>query len=204
MLATLTACALGFVSGLRHALEPDHVTAVTTFVAGQKSVRASIRYAVAWGCGHAIMLLLAAGALALLRRELPPRVGDILELFVAASLVALGARGLFLAAKPAKKTAPSSGLPFIVGLVHGLAGSGALAALVASHVPSALFAVAFIAIYAVGAAVGMATLAGTMGWPLARVTRNARAMTVVIGGAAVASLALGIVWAAPIVMRLAS
>ena len=219
MLVTATACLLGFANGMRHALEPDHLAAVSTLVAGQRSAKASVRYAAAWGAGHAAMLVLAAGALALLRTELPERASDALELVVAAVLIALGIRGL-AQARAARRAAPAlaralapaphrhSRLPFLVGLVHGLAGSGALAALVAvdltSHVASPAFALAFIAIYAIGAAAGMATLAGALGWPLARLARAPRFVPMLVGASAVASLVVGVVWAAPILMRLAA
>jgi len=244
MLVTATACLLGFANGMRHALEPDHLAAVSTLVAGERSAKASVRYAAAWGAGHAAMLVLAAGALALLRTELPELASDGLELVVAAVLIGLGVRGLAQArsarrsehasdhasehagahaalvpAAEASRLRPSvaasavephahSRLPFLVGLVHGLAGSGALAALVAvdltSHVASPAFALAFIAIYAVGAAVGMATLAGVLGWPLARLARAPRFVPALVGVSAAASLVVGIVWAAPILIRLAA
>ena len=94
-------------------------------------------------------------------------------------------------------------LPFAVGLVHGLAGSGALAALVASHMTSPAFALSFITIYAVGAAAGMATLAGVLGWPLARLARAPRVVPVLVGLSASASLVVGVVWALPILLRFA-
>lgn len=231
MLVTVTACLLGFANGLRHALEPDHLAAVSTLVAGERSAKASVRYAAAWGAGHAAMLVLAGGALFLLRTELSLRVSDALELAVAVLLVALGVRGLRQAARAG---ASSSGatfthahgelqhahggvadhvhvsswtlarLPFVVGLVHGLAGSGALAALVAVHVGSAAFALSFIGIYAVGAAAGMAAIAGILGWPLARLARSPRVMPLLVGVSACASLVVGVVWATPILLRLAA
>jgi hypothetical protein len=93
-------------------------------------------------------------------------------------------------------------VPFVVGLVHGLAGSGALAALVASRLSSTAFALAFIALYALGAAIGMSVLAGVLGVPLARVARTPRGFGVVVGASALVSLVAGVVWAAPIVARL--
>lgn len=229
MMITATACLLGFANGMRHALEPDHLAAVSTLVAGERSAKASVRYAAAWGAGHAAMLVLAGGALALLRAEMTKGVSDALELVVAVILVALGVRGLGQAARAGRGGAAFdhkhgelthnhtgardhvhvskwtvARLPFVIGLVHGLAGSGALAALVASHVASPAFAMGFIAIYAVGAAAGMATLAGVLGWPLARLARSKRAVPILVGLSAAASLVVGIAWAAPILARLAS
>jgi hypothetical protein len=209
MLVTATACLLGFANGMRHALEPDHLAAVSTLVAGKRSATASVRYAAAWGAGHAAMLVIAGGALALLRTKLPDLVSDGLELVVAAVLIGLGVRGLAQAAHTQVHThvdgpKPLTRLPFFVGLVHGLAGSGALAAIVIAQLASPAVALGFIAIYAVGAAFGMATLAGVLGWPLARLARTPRLVPILVGLSAAASLIVGVVWAAPILMRLAA
>jgi len=234
MLVAATACLLGFANGMRHAFEPDHLAAVSTMVAGERSPRASVRFAAAWGAGHAATLLVAGGALALLRRDLPERASDGLELAVSVVLIVLGVRGVLAARQPratARRSMPGpvaahhhgaaehshpgvddhvhvsrwtlARLPFMVGLVHGLAGSGALAALVASHA-SAPFALAFIAIYGVGAMAGMAALAGLLGWPLARLAQAPRAVPVLLALSGVASLVVGVLWAAPILGRLAS
>jgi high-affinity nickel-transport protein len=229
MFLTASACLLGFANGMRHALEPDHLAAVSTLVAGERSATASVRYAAAWGAGHAAMLVVAGGALALLRRGLPESTRDGLELVVAVVLVALGVRGLAHAKQLGRGGAPVrhahgetahahggaadhvhvsrwtlARLPFVVGLVHGLAGSGALAVMVGASVPSPVFAVGAIVIYAVGAAVGMATLAGALGWPLARLARAPRAMPVLVAVSGTASLLVGVAWAAPIVLRMAA
>jgi hypothetical protein len=228
MIATLSACVLGFASGMRHALEPDHLAAVSTLVAGQGSPRASMRYAAAWGAGHAAMLVAVGGALLLLRTEMTERASDGLELVVSMVLVALGLRGLAHAARAGRSGAAFAHrhgevehahpgprdhvhvrgftlerLPFVVGLVHGVAGSGALAALVASRIPSTFFALSFIVLYALGAAAGMSVLAGVLGWPLARLARSRRALVWVVGASACASLVVGVLWAAPILARFA-
>lgn len=228
MFVALSACALGFASGVRHAFEPDHLAAVSALVAGERTPRASVRYAAAWGAGHASTLLLAGGALALLRTELSPIVTDALELVVAVLLVGLGVRGLMHAARAGGEGAPFSHshrghehthqgardhvhvsgwtlarLPFVVGLVHGLAGSGALAALVASRLSSAAFGISFIALYGLGAAAGMSALAGVLGWPLAKLARSRRGAVWVVGVSAIVSLAVGVIWAAPILARVA-
>ena len=227
MLAPLTFCVLGFANGVRHALEPDHLAAVSTLVADQRSARASVRYAAAWGAGHAAMLVLVGGALAVMEKQLPEAASDALELVVAVVLVALGVRGIAQAVRAGRGDVSSfshahgerahthagpvdhlhlrsvtlARLPFLVGLVHGLAGSGAMAALVASHVGSPASGVSFIAVYAFGAAAGMSALAGVLGWPLARLARSGRAFTAIVGVSALVSLGVGLAWGAPILAR---
>lgn len=231
MLAPLTLAALGFANGIRHALEPDHLAAVSTILAnraaGEQSPRASVRYAAAWGAGHAAMLVVVGGALALFQHEMSETVSEALELVVAFVLVALGMRGLVQASREGRARTPAfshthggvthehtgardhlhvsswtlARLPFLVGVVHGLAGSGALAALVAARSESKVFGVTFIVLYAVGAAFGMASLAGALGWPLARVARSARTARWLVATSAVVSIVVGVGWGAPIIAR---
>ena len=230
MFAALSACVLGFASGMRHALEPDHLAAVSSLVAsshGKRHPLSAARYALAWGAGHGTMLILAGGALALFRAQLPDAVSDGFELVVAIALVALGIRGLVQAARAGREgptvmhrhgdvahvhAGPGdhlhvnrftlARLPFAIGLLHGLAGSGALAALVVARTPSPVFGLSFIAVYAIGAALGMTALAGVLGVPLARFAKSQRAMTLVVGASATASLIVGLAWAAPILARI--
>jgi high-affinity nickel permease len=54
---------LGFLHGMRHALEPDHVAAVSTVLAEQRSGRATVGFALAWGAGHGLTLLVVGGLL---------------------------------------------------------------------------------------------------------------------------------------------
>jgi len=69
-MTVLFALLLGLLQGVRHAFEPDHVVAVSTMISEQRTVRARVAYAMAWGIGHATMLLLVGGLLMLLRTEL--------------------------------------------------------------------------------------------------------------------------------------
>jgi hypothetical protein len=204
IVVTLSACVLGVVSGVRHAVEPDHVAAVSTLIAEGKGPRASMRYAAAWGAGHGVMLVALAAPLAVLGASLPKRAADVFELLVAAVLVALGVRALVVAVRdPHEQASKTTRLAFAVGLVHGLAGSGVLAALVASRMASPVVAIVFIAIYALGAALGMSALAGVLGVPLVRLSRSRGAARVLVGISAALSLVVGALWAAPIVARLA-
>ena len=161
-----------------------------------------MRFGAFWGMGHALMLVAAGGALYLLERRLPDRVANAFELVVAAMLVALGARGIVRAlrgAAPLAAHARPARLPFVVGLVHGLAGSGALTALVLSKMPSSASGLLFIALYAAGSIAGMAVLAGALGVPLARLALGRRAVSWVVGISGAVSLVFGVVWAWPIV-----
>jgi hypothetical protein len=205
----------GLGQGLRHALEPDHVAAVSTVVAEQRGPRASATFAAAWGAGHALVLLLFGGALTLLRAELSESVAAVFELLVAVMLLVLGARGIVLAvaawrvprtpAAHTHRTAPFGlARPVAIGVVHGLAGSGALTALVLAQWPSPAQGLVFIALYGLGAMVGMAILAGIAGIPLARFVQSRRGVPIVLGASGAFSLVLGFVWGVPILAQLAA
>jgi hypothetical protein len=201
---------LGLLQGLRHAFEPDHVVAVSTMISEQRSARARVAYAAAWGVGHAAMLLAVGTLLMLLRTELPPRLGAVFEIAVSLVLIGLGLRALLHAIRGAREAhahrhseagsvsaAPQGWRslgPLAVGLVHGLAGSGALTALVVASLPSPLAGIAFMAIFGAGAALGMSILAGAAGPLLGRVIRTRWGMPAVLGATGSASFGLGVVW----------
>ncbi len=217
MLTTALGLLWGLAQGMRHALEPDHLAAVSTLLAERRSPRSAASYALAWGVGHAIVLLVFGGALLLVRGHVPPRVGASFELLVAAMLVVLGVRGLRLAfvrpggdpVEDAHHHGPHEhahsdhvhvrGLtlarrPLIVGSIHGLAGSGAIAALVIPGMRSTAAGLAYIALYGGGAALGMAMLAGVLGVPLAKLVQTPRGVPLLLGTTGALSLLFGLAW----------
>jgi cytochrome c biogenesis protein CcdA len=219
MWMTATGCVLGLAAGVRHALEPDHLAAVSTFVSSTKPQRTCIpvTYAAAWGAGHALVLVLVGAVLFGMRTSMPERLSDTFELFVAIMLVVLGVRGLRRAHARERKSpgehqalhmhdssGPAPGvLPFVVGLTHGLAGSGALAAAVAASQPSPGLGLLTIGLYGAGAALGMVGLATVVALSL-RTARGHRekVLSTVAFATSAASLVLGFVWGFPIVHRL--
>lgn len=86
--------ALGFALGIRHALDPDHVVAVTTIVSRQRKVRTAALIGAAWGAGHTLTILIVGGAIIIFNVALPPRLGLGLEAAVAVMLILLGAKKL--------------------------------------------------------------------------------------------------------------
>jgi ABC-type nickel/cobalt efflux system permease component RcnA len=86
----------GFVLGLKHATEADHLVAVSAIVSEQRSVWRSSVVGALWGLGHTAALFAAGVVLILLRVSIPERVGALLELAVALMIVFLGTRILFI------------------------------------------------------------------------------------------------------------
>ena len=198
----------GVVQGARHALEPDHVTAVATVMVEAPSPRRGIFYAACWGLGHAAMLLFVAGPLVVLRVELPDLLATILELCVGAMLVYLGVRGLretrkglhaHRSAHDDERATPlivRARRPFAIGIMHGLAGSGALAALIALGSPTIAAGLACLALYAFGTVIGMVALAAAAGPMLARAGRLPKVAPFIARAAAILSIVVGVAWVA--------
>lgn len=87
LIATL---GLGFVLGLKHALDADHIVAVSTIVSEHKSIFKSSLVGTFWGLGHTVSLFLIGLLVILLRLAIPPRVALWMEFGVAIMLVLLG------------------------------------------------------------------------------------------------------------------
>lgn len=127
-------------------------------------------------------------------------------------LIALGARavrGAWREASPHAHAAHRAGSgawralgPLAMGMVHGLAGSGALTALVVARLPSARVALLFMLLFGVGATLGMAVLAGASAVPLARLGRTRWGMPALLGATGGLSLLLGLTWIGPALARL--
>ncbi|MEO7111330.1 MAG: high-affinity nickel-transport family protein [Polyangiaceae bacterium] len=160
--------ALGFFLGIRHATDPDHVVAVTTILAREKRVSVAARIGVLWGVGHTFTILLVGGAIIVFGIVIPPRLGLTMEFSVAVMLVLLG--GLNLAgvfgAPSSHSRVSVAARPIAIGVVHGLAGSAAIALLVLAAVHTALAAIAYLAIFSLGTVMGMMLMTSALAYPL--------------------------------------
>ena len=202
----ITALAVGFVLGLRHALDPDHIVAVSTIVSECKSLRRSSLVGTFWGIGHTFSLLVVGLAVIALKLNLTERVAAWMEFAVAVMLVALGMKAVATALRGWKLHAHKHehggpphlhlhvhkpgeaedhqhrhilGLgtrPFLVGMVHGLAGSATLMILVVATIPSAVAGMIYIAVFGVGSVGGMLLMSGVISLPF---LLTARRLTVV-------------------------
>ncbi|MEQ1870098.1 MAG: urease accessory protein [Vicinamibacterales bacterium] len=215
-----TALFFGALSGFRHAFEPDHLAAVSTMVAERPGSWRAARLGAWWGVGHTAALAVVGGALALLDRALPARLEQIFEFGVAVMLLLLGVRALRRAWFPSHSDDGHgihvhlhSGLqphvhvgrhtymlrPLTIGLVHGLAGSGALTALVMSSLPTGGLRFIYTILFGLASTLGMAIVSGVAGLSIARLTHSRStllAMSVLTG---TLSIAVSVLWGWPIV-----
>ena len=171
--ALLGVLGLGFLLGMRHATDPDHVVAVTTIVAQQRSLLRAARTGILWGIGHTATILLVGGAIILLKVQLegiPPRLGLSLEFAVAVMLIVLG---LLTLAGGERRVADSTARPLTVGFVHGLAGSAAVATLPqVALIPDPRWAAGYLGVFGVGTIVGMLLITVSIAAPSLFATRR--------------------------------
>ena len=95
----MTSSGLGSLLGMRHALEPDHLAAVSTLVTGERNSYKAAFLGVCWGLGHTVALIAVGTVLVVLRAEMPAAVADGFEFCVALMLIGLGLRAIYLAAR---------------------------------------------------------------------------------------------------------
>ncbi len=86
---------LGFVLGMQHALEADHIAAVSSIAARRTNVGDIVRHGLTWGLGHTITLFLFAGAAIVLGHAIPEHLAQPLEAAVGVMLVGLGSHVLW-------------------------------------------------------------------------------------------------------------
>lgn len=87
--------ALGFLLGMRHATDADHLAAVATLATRSRSLGHTVLQGVAWGTGHTLTLMLFGGAVLVLGLVVPAQAAQALELAVGVMLVLLGAEALY-------------------------------------------------------------------------------------------------------------
>lgn len=222
--STASVLAFGLVLGLKHAVEADHLAAVTTIVSERKSILGASLVGGLWGMGHTLSLLVAGIAVILFHLRISEQTALALEFCVGLMLVALGANALrkllrggalhlhwhrhgkHIHAHPHvhdgvdEPDAPHthhglrlSARPFLVGMVHGLAGSAALMLLVLSTISSPLAGLLYVLVFGIGSVGGMMLMSALVGLPLRfTATRFARAHFVVRCLAGLFSLSFGL------------
>jgi len=188
---------LGFLIGLKHATEADHLAAVSTIVTERRSFWSSAIVGGIWGLGHTVSLLIVGIFVLLLNFKVSEQAERLLEFGVGVMLILLGLNvlrklvqgatlhfhthehGERIHAHPhlheaGRADAPDThhGLSFspralIVGMVHGLAGSAALMLLILPTIDSRPLALLYIIIFGIGSIAGMMLMSLLVGLPFA-------------------------------------
>lgn len=192
-ISTFSVLLIGFVLGLQHAVEADHLAAVSTIVSEKKSLFSASIVGGLWGLGHTISLFAVGVLVIVLKLQISPSTETKLEAGVGVMLVLLGlnaVRNLFSAEKihahshehgtrehihihthgdEPEQEPTHHGLSIrsvMIGMVHGLAGSAALMLLVVPTIASPYLALAYILIFGIGSIGGMMAMSFLIGLPM--------------------------------------
>lgn len=167
--------AFGFLLGIKHAIEPDHIIAVSTIASESKNIWRSSMAGVFWGIGHTLTLLIVSGVMLALKRQIPEIWAGSVEFLVGVMLVYLGISSIRSASKPQTlQHANDHQHPYthvsyykcmVIGMIHGLAGSAAMMMLTMATVNSVLQAVLYILVFGGGTVVGMLGFTTIIGAP---------------------------------------
>ncbi|HEX7089287.1 MAG TPA: sulfite exporter TauE/SafE family protein [Longimicrobiales bacterium] len=212
LLPLLTALLLGSV----HAIEADHVAAVSSFAVRRPRPGAAMLFGLRWALGHGGVVILLGMAFVLLGIELPEAAGHWLERLVGVGLVALGAWTLasartmhahlhthadgtthfHLHSHLTREDHHHGHAATAMGALHGLAGTAPVVALIPlAGLGSPVFAAGYLLLFAIGTAAGMAVFAMLAGWIAGRAAgRSARLARAIAWGTGVITVALGLVW----------
>jgi len=190
------ALSLGFVLGLRHALDSDHIVAVSTIVSEHKSFTRSSLVGTFWGLGHTASLFAVGVIILLLKISIPEHVKPWMEMPVALMLIALGVNATFRATRESRwrihkhvhshdqqsehvhvhlhnsdehnhehRLFRMGRRPFIVGLIHGFAGSAAVTLAALATVPTIALGLTWILVFGIGSIGGMLLMSATISLP---------------------------------------
>ena len=191
---------VGFIFGLRHAVESDHFAAVASLSTQSKGLKNAIKVGVVWGLGHTLTLFIVAGTILMMDATVPANISSALEWVVGVMLVILGVdvirravrsrihfhththndgvRHFHAHSHKGEKGPHDAQLhyhshtkkfplrAFLVGLIHGLAGSAALVLLTVNSAASKLTGLGYILIFGAGSIIGMGVLSLIIAIPL--------------------------------------
>ena len=195
----LTLLGLGFVLGMRHALEADHAAAVASLATQHRTIFQTMKQGIVWGLGHTVTLFIFGSIVLIIGVVIPERFAEALECAVGFMLVWLGLdvfrrmrkERLHFHLHQHPHTAPHfhahshapnmphteeahhhdhpEGFPyraFMIGLMHGMAGSAALILLTLNTAMSPSIAISYMVIFGIGSILGMGLLSAVIAIPL--------------------------------------
>ncbi len=213
----LTALFFGFLLGIKHALDADHVVAVTTIVSRSSSLLRSTLVGLSWGIGHTFTLFAVGFLVLVFKLTIPDKMALSMEFVVGIFLVLLGVPLVkqLLASRShvhvhqhedkrhlhghSHDDTPEHDhrhirRPLLMGMVHGLAGSGALTILVLGAMSSVAQGLVFLLVFGVGSILGMMLFSGLIGLPFKFTAKRSQRLNLWIRGVAgLISVVLGFV-----------
>jgi hypothetical protein len=194
----VVALAIAFLLGLRHASDPDHLVAVTSLVAADDGdTRAAARLGAWWGLGHAAALIALGIPLIAFKTELPGWLESGAEKAIGAVILLLAARVIYRWARPRARELKlrTTRQAMSIGLLHGLAGTGAVVVVLIAALPTQIEAALALAIFAPMSIVSMTACTAGFAWVLTRPVVEPVYRTVLIPGLGVFGVMFGLWYA---------
>ncbi|KMY54483.1 urease accessory protein UreH [Bacillus sp. FJAT-27231] len=176
--------ALGFVLGIKHAIEPDHVIAVSTIASQSKKLWHASLAGVFWGIGHTATLFIIGVILILMKNNISDKWSMSLEFLVGVMLVYLGIVSIVSFRRKEEQSSQEYGhsqpvnkrrsysKSLVIGLIHGLAGSAAMVLLTMGTVHSVWQGALYILVFGSGTIVGMLIFTTVIGLPFVLSTKQ--------------------------------
>jgi sulfite exporter TauE/SafE len=193
-LSVISILLFGFLLGLKHAVEADHLAAVSTIVAERKNLLSSTIVGGFWGVGHTITLLIIGALVIFLKLQISESLEGKLEAIVGIMLVALGINALrklwqkekihihkhehkghqhiHIHTHEKEKAEEThhfmkfSPRAIFIGMIHGIAGSAALMLLIVPTIKSSSIAMLYILVFGIGSIGGMMLMSLLIGLPI--------------------------------------
>jgi high-affinity nickel permease len=191
---------VGFLLGMRHATDADHVIAVSTIVSKERGLLKAGLIGAFWGVGHTFTIFVVGIAIILFKIAIPTRLGLSMEFSVGLMLILLGVLNLsgVMQRWMSKMDRVHEGIshaghmhavaatrvhgerlgrwsltrPLAVGIVHGMAGSAAIALLVMTTIPTPLWQIVYILIFGIGTIAGMMLITACIALPISYTSRH--------------------------------
>ncbi|MDR3339310.1 MAG: sulfite exporter TauE/SafE family protein [Candidatus Symbiothrix sp.] len=191
--------------GLIHAFEADHILAVTNIVSQREKFVAAIKDGIYWGLGHTSTIFLMGVIVILFKVNIPDSSFSYFEAVVGLMLVVVATYRLTIFLKHEQTTirfhkhyhehagenkqlhahVHLSGkhlhkTSYGIGIVHGLAGSGALVVLIMTQIKSVANSLLYLVIFGIGSIVGMVLVAGIFSLPFSKKTIDSKVLRTIL------------------------
>jgi hypothetical protein len=217
------ALSAAFALGAAHALEVDHMVAVTAFIGSRPRIRAAFSFGIRWGLGHAVVVLIAGAFLLWTGLSVPEGATTWAEFGVGIMLIAVGVWAYRATSRLHVHTPHDHGghghlhthatrqhphdhthvdpirrhrhLSTLVGAMHGLAGTAPVVALIpVTLMPNSWTAIGYLAAFGIGTVAAMGCYSLLAAVAAAKAASSLKVARIVAGLTAGASIAVGLWW----------
>jgi high-affinity nickel permease len=204
-LPLLILLAYALYEGLIHAFEADHILAVTNIVSLRERIIPAIKDGIFWGLGHTSTIFLIGLVMIWFQVNIPENTFSYFELAVGLMLILVAFFRLFVFLKDKQASGfvhkhhhEHAGTnkqlhthlhlrgkhlhktSYGIGVVHGLAGSGALVILIMTQIRSIAGSLLYLLIFGVGSMIGMALVTGIFSMPFSKKIMDSKRLRTVL------------------------